>query len=82
MKEDGQVLNVVTDNDETIGYLTFLLEEKKMYVYGHLEKEGVSEDFRDLVKPYLKGLTNIEPDLEIISYLSVGGRKIELEDDK
>lgn len=82
IKEDGQVLNIVTDDNEPVGYMAFLMEEKKMYVYGHLQEEGVCEDFKDLVKPYLKGLTKLKPELEVYSYLSVGGKKIDLNEKK
>ncbi|MBP3950398.1 hypothetical protein [Bacillus suaedae] len=81
MNENAQVLNIVTDDNKPVGYMAFLMEEtkKKMYVYGQLEEEGVYEDFKDLVKPYLQGLTKLKPGLEVFSYLTVGGKKIELE---
>jgi hypothetical protein len=85
LKEDAQVLNVVTDANKPVGYMAFLMEEekKKMYVYGQLQEEGVYEDFKDLVKPYLEGLKKLKPELEVYSYLSVGGKKVELgEEDK
>ncbi|UFU01178.1 hypothetical protein KO561_09665 [Radiobacillus kanasensis] len=82
LKEDSQVLNILDDNDKAVGYMAFLMEEKKMYVYGQLEQEGVSEDFKDLVKPYLQGLSKIKPDLEVFTYLTVGGKKVELEKQK
>ncbi|GAE28286.1 hypothetical protein JCM9140_4500 [Halalkalibacter wakoensis JCM 9140] len=80
LKEDAQVLNVVTDANKPVGYMAFLMEEekKKMYVYGQLEEEGVYEDFKDLVTPYLDGLKKLKPELEVYSYLSVGGKKVEL----
>jgi hypothetical protein len=79
LKEDAQVLNIVDDNNQAVGYMAFLMEQKKMYVYGQLMEEGVYEDFKDLVKPYLQGLTKLKPDLEVYSYLTVGGKKIELD---
>ncbi|MFA9557047.1 hypothetical protein ACERII_07075 [Evansella sp. AB-rgal1] len=84
LKDDAQVLNIVTDHNKAVGYLAFLLEEnkKKMYVYGSLEEEGVSEDFKDLVKPYLQGLMKIKPELEVYTYLSIGGKKVEMEMEK
>ncbi|MDC3415223.1 hypothetical protein NC797_17225 [Aquibacillus sp. 3ASR75-11] len=81
LKEDAQVLNIVDDNNKPVGYMAFLMEQKKMYVYGQLEDEGVSEDFKDLVKPYLQGLTKLKPDLEVYSYLSVGGTKVQLDNE-
>ncbi|MBU8906936.1 hypothetical protein [Desertibacillus haloalkaliphilus] len=80
IKQDAQVLNVVDQHSKAVGYIAFLLEEKKMYVYGQLEHEGVEEDFKDLVKPYVQGLSKLKEDLEVYSYLSVGGKKVELGD--
>ncbi|UOE92539.1 hypothetical protein [Alkalihalobacillus sp. LMS39] len=82
LKEDAQVLNVVTDDNEAVGYLAFLMEEKKMYVYGQLQEGGVEADFKDLIKPYLEGLTKLKPDMEVYSFVSVGGSKIELENEE
>ncbi|QDP40328.1 hypothetical protein [Radiobacillus deserti] len=79
LKEDAQVLNILDDNDKAVGYMAFLMEETKMYVYGQLEEEGVYEDFKDLVNPYLQGLSKIKPKLEVYTYLTVGGKKVELE---
>jgi hypothetical protein len=83
LKEDAQVLNVVSDDNKPVGYMAFLMEaeKKKMYVYGQLQEEGVYEDFKDLVKPYLQGLKKLKPELEVYSYLSVGGKKVELEEE-
>ncbi|MBU9714079.1 hypothetical protein [Evansella tamaricis] len=81
-REDGQVLNIVTDKNKPVGYLAFLTLEKKMYVYGHLEEEGVAEDFKDLVSPYIQGLTKVKSDLEVLSYLTIGGKKVEIEVEK
>ncbi|MDC3416255.1 hypothetical protein [Aquibacillus salsiterrae] len=78
LKEDAQVLNIVDDKNKAVGYIAFLIEEKKMYVYGQLEEEGVSEDFKDLVGPYLEGLSKLKSDLEVFQYLSVGGKKVEV----
>ncbi|MDE5411804.1 hypothetical protein [Alkalihalobacterium chitinilyticum] len=81
-KEDAQVLNIVDRDEKAVGYLAYIIDEKKVYVYGQLENEGVYEDFKDLVKPYLKGLQKIKEGAEVYSYLSVGGKKVELEDEK
>lgn len=78
LTEDAQVLNIVDDKNKAVGYMAFLMQEKKMYVYGQLEEEGVKEDFKDLVEPYLQGLTKLKPDLEVMTYLSVGGSKVEV----
>ncbi len=82
INQNAQVLNIVTDRNEAIGYLSFLMEESKMYVFASLEEEGVCEDFKDLLKPYLQGLTKIKSDLEVMAYISVGGKKIDIELDK
>ncbi|MDQ0255089.1 hypothetical protein J2S74_002471 [Evansella vedderi] len=79
---ESQVLNIVTDDNKPVGYMAFLTEDKKMYVYGHLQEDGVTEDFKDLVKPYLQGLTKVKPELEVLMYLSVGGKKVEIEVEK
>ena len=79
INQKAQVLNIVTDRNEAIGYLSFLMEESKMYVFANLEEEGVCEDFKDLLKPYLQGLTKIKSELEVMAYISVGGKKIEIE---
>lgn len=82
LKEEAQVLNIVDDNDKAVGYMAFLMEEKKMYVYGQLEEEGVEADFKDLVEPYLQGLTKLKPNLEVYSYLTVGGKKVQVSSEK
>lgn len=79
LKQDSQVLNVVDQNQKAVGFVAFLFDEKKLYVYGVLEEEGVGEDFKDLVKPYIQGLSKTKENLEVYSYLSVGGKKVELE---
>ncbi|UCZ53613.1 hypothetical protein LGQ02_02100 [Bacillus shivajii] len=81
-KEDAQVLNIVTDKNEAVGYLAFLMDDKKMYVYGTLQEEGISENFKDLVTPYIRGLTKLKPDIEVFTFLSAGGKKIEIEEEK
>lgn len=82
INQNAQVLNIVTDRNEAIGYLSFLIEENKMYVFSQLQEEGVCEDYKDLIKPYLQGLTKIKPELEVMTYFAVGGKKIEIELDK
>ncbi|PYZ97709.1 hypothetical protein CR205_03695 [Alteribacter lacisalsi] len=78
-REDAQVLNIVTQNNEPVGYLTFLTKDKKMYVFGVLENEGVTEDFKDLVKPYVQGLLKIDPEMDVYTYLTAGGKKLEID---
>jgi hypothetical protein len=82
INQNAQVLNIVTDRNEAVGYLSFLIEENKMYVFANMQEEGICEDFKDLIKPYLQGLTKIKSELEVMSYISVGGKKIDIELDK
>lgn len=81
MTQEFQVLNIVDPNHKAVGNIALLFDEKKIYVYGILEEEGVGEDFKDLVKPYLKGLAKAKEGLEIYSCLYVGCKKIELKND-
>lgn len=77
-----QVLNVVDSDNKAVGNVAFLFYEKKLYVYGILEEEGVGADFKDLVTPYIKGLAKAKPGLDILSCLYVGCKKINLNDEK
>jgi len=73
-----QILNVVNGQEKALGNIALLFDEKKLYVYGILEEEGVSENFKDIVYPYVKGLAKAKPDLEVYSCLYVGCEKISL----
>lgn len=77
-----QVLNVVDSNSKAVGNVALLFDEKKLYVYGILEEEGVSADFKDLITPYLKGLAKAKKGVEIYSCLYVGCKKISLNGDE
>lgn len=77
-----QVLNVVNSKNKGVGNVAFLFDEKKLYVYGILEDEGVGADFKDLVTPYIKGLAKAKPGLDILSCLYVGCKKIKLKEDE
>lgn len=77
-----QVLNVVDTNNQAVGNVAFLFDEKKLFVYGILEKEGVGEDFKDLVTPYLKGLAKAKKGTEIYACLYVGCKKIEINEEQ
>lgn len=77
-----QVLNVVDSSNKAVGNVAFLFDEKKLYVYGILEEEGVGEDFKDLVKPYLKGLSKAKEGIDIYSCLYVGCKKINLNEEE
>ncbi|MDR6997621.1 hypothetical protein [Neobacillus niacini] len=77
-----QVLNVVDSTNKAVGNVAFLFDEKKLYVYGILEEEGVAADFKDLVTPYLKGLAKAKHGLDIFSCLYVGCKKIKLNEEE
>ncbi len=77
-----QIINIINQNEKAIGYVTFLFDEKKMYVYGVCEEEGVSEDFKDLIKPYIQGMAKAKPELDVMSYISIGGKKLEIGEEK
>lgn len=77
-----QILNVVCSKGKALGNVAFLFSEEKLYVYGILEEEGVEGDFKDLVKPYIKGLAKAKPELKIFSCLYTGCNKIHLNDEK
>ncbi|AST93063.1 hypothetical protein ACWE42_17530 [Sutcliffiella cohnii] len=81
-KEEAQVLNIVNQQDKAVGYLSYIMKEKKIYVFGHLEVEGVEEDFKDLVKPYLKGIEKLTEEAEVFSHLSVGGKTLNLDEEE
>ena len=82
VKPECQIINIVNSSQKAIGYITFLFDEKKMYVYGLCEEEGVSEDFRDLIKPYIQGMGKAKPELDVYSYISVGGEKLDIATDE
>lgn len=78
LKNDYQLLNIVDQNNKPVGFLTFLFDEKKLYVFGQAEN-GIKEDFIDLVKPYIQGMKkSLSEEINIFSYLTVGGEKIDL----
>lgn len=78
MKTESQLLNIVDQNNKPVGFLMFLFDDKKMYVYGQGE-EGVKEDFKDLVQPYIQGMKKSKPEAEVLCYLTIGGTRLELE---
>jgi hypothetical protein len=82
MTPQFQVLNVVDSQNKAVGNVAFLFDEKKLYVYGILEEEGVREDFKDLVTPYIKGMKKAKEGLEIYACLYVGCKKIDLKNEE
>lgn len=82
LKPDAHILNIVDQNKKAVGSLTIVFDEKKLYTFGNLEEEGVKEDFKDLIEPYIQGLSKSKKDVEIYSYLSVGGEKLDLNEEK
>ncbi|MBS4176790.1 hypothetical protein [Lederbergia citrea] len=77
-----QLLNVVNSANKAVGNVAILFDEKKMYVYGILEEEGVGADFKDLVTPYIKGLAKAKPDIDVFSCLYIGCKKIILNEEE
>jgi hypothetical protein len=82
VKEEAHILNVVNHKNQPVGYLTFVIHQKKMYVMGHCRDEGVAEDFKDLIKPYIEGMAKNKEDLEVMVTLSVGGKEINLNENE
>ncbi|MHC0038568.1 hypothetical protein [Pseudoneobacillus sp. C159] len=77
-----QVLNVVDQKNKAVGNVAVLFDEKKLYIYGILEEEGVGEDFKDLLTPYLKGLAKAKEGVDIFTCIYVGCKKIKLDKDE
>nr|WP_295972196.1 hypothetical protein [uncultured Bacillus sp.] len=75
-----EVLNVVDSAQKAVGTVALLFDDKKIYVYGILEEQGVREDFKDLLAPYLKGLAKAKGGIDIYSCQYVGCEKIKLSD--
>ncbi|MEK5442172.1 hypothetical protein [Fredinandcohnia sp. FSL W7-1320] len=82
IKEECQILNIVNQEKKALGYISFFFDDKKMYVYGHCEELGVSKDFKDTITPYIQGMAKVKPDLDIFSYISIGGEKLDLADEE
>ncbi|MDY7241949.1 hypothetical protein [Halalkalibacterium halodurans] len=81
IKADAQVLNVITDKEEAIGYLAYLQFDTNLYVYGHLQEVGAKGDFHDVVKPYIQGLQATFNDCDLYTSISVGGETLQLDID-
>ncbi|PWA13180.1 hypothetical protein DCC39_01645 [Pueribacillus theae] len=77
--QDKQILNIVDQNQQAVGFLSLQFDDKKMYIFGNLQEVGVKEDFKDLIKPYVNGMSKNKADLEVYSYVSLGGEKFDLE---
>jgi hypothetical protein len=82
MKPEFQVLNIVDSTNKVVGNIALLFDDKKLYVYGILEEEGVQSDFKDLVTPYLKGLMKTKTGVEVYSCLYVGCKKIDIKEEE
>ncbi|MFA8438865.1 hypothetical protein [Pueribacillus sp. YX66] len=78
VNEHTQILNIVNEKQSAVGFLCFLKDEKKMYVFGNLEEIGVKEDYKDLLKPYIQGMSKMEKELDVLSYITVGGELLDL----
>lgn len=82
IKPEYQLLNVVDSKNKGVGNVAILFDEKKLFVYGILEEEGVGADFKDLVTPYIKGLAKAYPDIDLLGSLYVGCKKINLNEEE
>ncbi|WP_017755210.1 hypothetical protein [Calidifontibacillus oryziterrae] len=82
IKNEYQLLNIVDQNNKPVGFVTFLFDEKKVYVYGQAE-DGVEEDFKDLMKPFIHGVKKAKKEIEeVLCYLTIGGKNIELKEEE
>ena len=81
MIEGAHILNVVNNKNQPVGYLTFVMNEKKMYVMGHCQDEGVAADFKDLVKPYIEGMAKSKEDMDVLITLGIGGKEIKVNEE-
>lgn len=53
----GEILNVTSSKDETIGFLLYLFKEDgDLYILGHLDEIGEKQNFLDIVEKYVTGL--------------------------
>lgn len=77
-----QALNVVTSEGKAVGNVAFMFDEKKIYVYGILEEEGVAENFKSMLTPYIKGLRKAKEGLDIYACVYTGCKKITLIDEE
>lgn len=77
-----QALNIVNSSGKAVGNVAFLFDEKKIYVYGILEEEGVGESFKDLLQPYLKGLSKAKNGADIYACLYTSCKKVTFEEEK
>lgn len=75
-RENAQILNIMDNELNPIGYFAFFIDDQKIYVHGHLENEGVGEDFQGMIRTYLKGILKLKPAREVYSYVAIGGQKI------
>ncbi|MCF6092828.1 hypothetical protein L1765_02305 [Microaerobacter geothermalis] len=79
----GEILNIVNQEGNAVGYLCLLYREKdEAYVIGQLDDAGEKQNFLDIVSHYSNGIKQAtggkeEPYL----YIHVGGERLSLEPD-
>ncbi|HET7628093.1 MAG TPA: hypothetical protein VFK44_06855 [Bacillales bacterium] len=82
INNESQVYNIVDEQGDAVGYMACVQDEERMYVYGLAENESVEEDFKDLTTPFIEGLAEMKPDLDIYCHLFVGGKRLEVPGDE
>jgi hypothetical protein len=78
IKDSFHILKIVNASEKTVGSLAVLFDDKKIYVYGILEEGGVSEDFREMIRHFLKGMAKAKEEKEIYTCLYTADRKISI----
>lgn len=80
INEQAQIINIVNEKQAAVGFLCIVKDNKKMYIFGNLEEIGVREDFKDLIKPYIQGMSKINPEFDLFSYITTGGEMLDLKE--
>ncbi|WAA10926.1 hypothetical protein [Fervidibacillus albus] len=76
-----QIVNIVNAEEKAVGCLVTLFHGKMIYAYGILEEDGVAEEYKSIVRHYLKGLSKIGKDVELYSCLYIGCKRVKLTED-
>lgn len=79
--ESAEILNVVTNEDRTLGHLVYIYQSNgDLYVLGHLQDIGEKQNFIDISLKFVAGLkeacgANEDPCV----YMYCGGEMIDLQ---
>lgn len=80
----GEIMNVMNQEEEPVGYLAYLYEQKeKLYVFGTLKKKGEEQNFVDVVENYMGGLQHslgVDDNTQV--FLDVAGEPVALNEQK